>query len=47
MRISNSLFDLSVSPTSIIYIGTSLFVTEETPFEKFEKLIITESKSFH
>jgi len=34
-RFGQSLLDLSISPTSIYYIGSTKFFTDETPYEKF------------
>jgi hypothetical protein len=34
-RFGQSLLDLSISPTSIYYIGSTKFYTDDTPYEKF------------
>ena len=34
-RFGQSLLDLSISPTSIYYIGSTKFFTDDTPYEKF------------
>lgn len=34
-RFGQSMLDLSISPTSIYYIGSTKFFTDDTPYEKF------------
>jgi hypothetical protein len=34
-RFGQSLLDLSISPTSIYYIGSTKFFTDDTPYERF------------
>ena len=34
-RFGQSLLDLSISPTSIYYIGSTKFYTDDKPYEKF------------
>jgi len=34
-RFGQSMLDLSISPTSIFYIGSTKFFTDDTPYEKF------------
>ena len=45
-RTSQSFLDLSISPTSIYYIGSTNFISEDTPYQKFLLVFETEASSF-
>ena len=45
-RYCQSLLDLSISPTSVYYLGSTTFITEDTPYLKFENLIKSEIDAF-
>ena len=47
IRFSQSLIDLSLSPTSVHFIGSSSLSISETPYEKLSNLILAEAKHFH
>jgi hypothetical protein len=38
--------DLSVSPTSVFFLGTTKFITEDTPYEKYAKSLTKMSNDF-
>ena len=45
-RFSQSILDISVSPTSIYFISSTKFITEDTPYQKFNDVILKESLEF-
>ena len=38
--------DLSISPTSLYYLASTKFITEDTPYQKFHDVIMKESQEF-
>lgn len=45
-RFSQSMLDISISPTSIYFLGSTKFIAEDTPYEKFQTLISTQFITF-
>jgi len=35
-----------VSPTNVFFLGSSKFITEDTPYEKYQNIIMKQSISF-
>jgi hypothetical protein len=46
VRFSQSMLDLSVSPTSIFHLSSTTFITEDTPYHKYHQLVSDEFISF-
>jgi hypothetical protein len=46
VRFSQSLADLSINPTNVFFLGSTKFQTEDTPYEKYAKLLSKNSDSF-
>ncbi|CDW75481.1 UNKNOWN [Stylonychia lemnae] len=43
---SSSLLDISFSPTSVYYLASTQFITEDTPYQKLHDVLLKESKDF-
>jgi hypothetical protein len=40
------LLDLAVSPTNVFFLGSTKFITEDTPYEKYQNMIMKQSLAF-
>ena len=40
------MVDLTISPTSVFYLGTTKLIVEDTPYEKYSKLLTKMSIQF-
>lgn len=45
-RFSQSLLDLSISPTNIYFLGSTKFISEDTPYDKFNLKLAKQCESF-